>query len=80
MEDTVHYSHPTWAGNDPEPMHSSEERVLVLEEQVSTLQRQVSTLQNENDSMRASRNNLLKEKNGIEGTQHRSSRHDYKTE
>ncbi len=65
MEDTVHNSQPIWAGNDSEPMHSSEERVLALEEQVSTLQSQVSTLQNENDSMRASGNDLLKEKTAL---------------
>lgn len=62
MQDTVHNSQPTWAGNDPEPMHSSEERALVLEEQGSNLQSQISTLQNKNDSMRASGNDLLKEK------------------
>ena len=65
MEDTVHNSQLNWAGNDPESMHSSEERVLVLEEQVSALQSQVSTLQNENDSMRASGNDLLKEKTAL---------------
>lgn len=62
MEDTVHNSQPSWVGNDPEPMHSSEKRVLALEEQVFTLQSQISTLQNKNNLMRASRNNFLKEK------------------
>ena len=65
MEDTVHNSQPTWAGNDPEPMHSSEEIVLALKEQVSTLQSQVSTLQKENNSMRTSGNDLLKEKTAL---------------
>lgn len=55
MDDTVHNSQPTWAGNLTEPMDSPEERIPPLE-------KQVFTLQNENESMRASGDDLLKEK------------------
>lgn len=58
MDDTVHNSQPTCAGNDAEPMDYSEERVFFLEKQVSTLQK-------ENESMRASGKNLLKEHNTV---------------
>ena len=68
MDDTVHNSQPTWAGNNTEPMDSSEERVFILEVQVSTLQNQVFTFQSENKSVRASGNDLLKEKIALRST------------
>lgn len=58
MDDTVHNSQPTWAGNDTEPMDSPAERIIALVEQVSSLQK-------ENESLRASGNDLQKEKTAL---------------
>lgn len=62
MEDTVYNSQLNWVGNDPKPMHSFKQRVLVFEKEISAFQSEVFTLQNENNLMRTFGNNLTKKK------------------
>ena len=71
MNDTVHNSQPTWAGNDTQPMYSPEERIFPLE-------KQVSTFQNKKNIDARFRKRPSKREDCTEGTQYRFSQYDCK--